>query len=116
MAAQRRGDAGFELTLGHVVAVFGRQRARVAAHHAAGDDRHLVDRVVMLEETHGHRVTALVIRRQRLLAVGHDAALALGAGDHAIDGLLELGHANGLLVAAGGQDGALVDQIGQIGA
>ena len=116
MAAQGRGQHGFELALGHVVAIFGRQRPRVAAHHAARDDRHLVDRVVVLLEAHDHGVAALVIGRQLLLAVGHDAALALGAGDDAIDRFLELGHADRLLVAPRREDGALVDQVGQVGA
>jgi hypothetical protein len=58
VTTQRRGDTGFELALGHVVAVFGRQWPRVPAHHAARDDGHLVHRIVVFEVAHGDGVAA----------------------------------------------------------
>ena len=39
------------------------------------------------------------------------AAAALGAGDHAVDRLVQLGHADRLLVAPRGEDRGLVDQV-----
>ena len=93
-----------------------RQQAGVAAHHAAGDDRDLVHRVEVRQHARDQRVADLVVGRDRLLAFADDAALALRAGDDAVDRLLELGHADRLLVAAGGQDGGLVEQVGQVGA
>ena len=42
--------------------------------------------------------------------------LALRSGDDPLERLLELGHADDLLVAAGGQDGRLVDEVGEVGA
>ena len=44
------------------------------------------------------------------------AALALGAKHDAVDRLFELGHADALLVPAGGQDRGLVDEVGEVGA
>ena len=45
-----------------------------------------------------------------------DPRLALRAGDDPLQGLLELGHADDLLVAPRGEDGRLVDEVGQVGA
>ena len=42
--------------------------------------------------------------------------LALGAGDDPLQGFLELGHADDLLVATGRQDGGLVDEVREVGA
>ena len=61
-------------------------------------------------------VAALVVGDDLLLLLGDDAAPALRSGDHAVDRLVELGHADGLLVAARGQDGGLVDEVREIGA
>ena len=40
--------------------------------------------------------------------------LALRAGDDPLQGLLELGHADDLLVAPGGEDRGLVDEVGEV--
>ncbi len=53
-------------------------------------------------------VTRLVIGDQRLVLLGDDAGLLFGADLHAGDGLLQLGHADGLGVFAGGKDRRLV--------
>ena len=69
MTAQGRRKHRFELAAGHVVAILGRQRAGVTAHHAARDNRHLVHRIVVLEVAHGDGVAALVVRRQLFFAI-----------------------------------------------
>ena len=61
-------------------------------------------------------MAALVVGDDRLLRVRDDPGLALRAGDDPLQGLLELGHADDLLVAPGGEDGRLVDEVGQVGA
>ena len=61
-------------------------------------------------------VTALVVGDDRLLGVRDDARLALRSGDDPLQGLLELGHADDLLVAPRRQDGRLVDEVGEVGA
>ncbi len=116
VATQREGQVVLELALGPHVAVLAGQHSRVAAHHAAGDDADLVHRVHVGEHAGDEGVADLVIGGDRLLALGDDAALALGAGDHAVDGLFELVHADGLAVAPRGEDRGLVDQVLQVGA
>src|SRR5690242_3218508 len=71
---------------------------------------------MMLEKAHRDGVTTFVISGELLFLIGHDAALALRAGDDPVDRFLELRHADGLLVAAGSEDRALVYQIGEVGA
>ena len=61
-------------------------------------------------------MTALVVGDDRLLGVRDDPRLALRAGHDPLQGLLELGHADDLLVAARRQDRRLVDEVGEVGA
>ena len=61
-------------------------------------------------------VAHLVVGGDRALLVGEQAALLLGAGQDPHDALFELGHVDDLLAVAGGQQGGLVDQVGQVGA
>ena len=61
-------------------------------------------------------MTALVVGDDRLLRVADDPALALRAGDDALERLAELRRADDLLVAPRGEDGRLVDEVGQVGA
>ena len=56
----------------------------------------------------------LVVGDDLLLGVGDDPALALGPGHDPLQGFLELGHADDLLVAPSRQDGCLVDEVGQV--
>ncbi|GBD11953.1 hypothetical protein HRbin23_01636 [bacterium HR23] len=63
----------------------------------------------------GHQgVPGLVVCGDLLLLGGDDPTLALGAGHHPVNGFGELPHTDGLLVPAGGQDGCLVHQVGQV--
>ena len=91
------------------------QRDRVAERLAAGDDRDLVDRVGVLEEVGDERVAHLVVR---VIAAPspHDPGLLLRAGDHAHDALFELVLVDLALALARGQQGGLVDEVGQVGA
>ena len=59
-------------------------------------------------------VAALVDGDDPLLGVRDDPALALRAGDDPLEGLVELGHADDLAVAPRGQDGGLVDEVGEV--
>ena len=98
------------------MAVLVRQDQRVTAGHAARDDRDLEQRVEVLQLVGDEGVAGLVVGDHLVLAGAADAALALGPKHDAVDGLFELGHADALLVDAGGQDRGLVDQVGQVGA
>ena len=59
-------------------------------------------------------MAALVVGDDRLLGVADDAALALRAGHDTLERLAELGRADDLLVAPRGEDGRLVDEVGQV--
>ena len=63
-----------------------------------------------------HGVAGLVIGDLPLLHVGHHARLAFRPHDHALHALLHFAHRDRLLVAAGRQDGRLVDQVLQVSA
>ena len=62
------------------------------------------------------RVAELVVGGDQALLLGHHPALLLGAGDHAHDPLLELVHRDLALARARGEQGRLVDQVGEVGA
>ena len=62
------------------------------------------------------RVTALVVRDDALLALGDEAAAALGTGHHAVDRLFELRQADELEVVARREQRGLVHEVGEVGA
>ena len=76
----------------------------------------LLDRVALRQDPLDDGVTTLVVGDDRLLRVRDDPRLALRAGDDPLQGFLELGHADDLLVAAGRQDRGLVDEVREVGA
>ena len=92
------------------------KRERIAERLASGDDRDLVHRVGVVEDVAHQGVAALVVGDGLALLGGHDAALALGTGDDALHGLLDLGHGDLGLVAARGEKGALVHEVHKVGA
>ena len=96
------------------VAILRRQAHRVAEGHAAADDADLGHRVCLGQDALDEGVTALVVGDDRLLGVADDAALALRAGHDALERLAELAGADDLLVAPRGEDGRLVDEVGQV--
>ena len=61
-------------------------------------------------------MAGLVVGHQTLAALAHHPVLLLRAGHHALDGIVDLVHGDLRQLAAGGQDGGLVEQVGQIGA
>ncbi len=62
------------------------------------------------------RVSSFVVGGHQPLALGNNSALALRAGEHAIDRLGNFVASNGFLVTACRQDRRLVDQVLEIGA
>ena len=114
VAAEQSGDLVLELGLALEVAVLGRQRHRVAEGHAAADDRDLGDRIALGQDALDDGVAALVVGDDRLLRVRDDPGLALRAGDDPLQGFLELGHADDLLVAPSREDRRLVDEVGEV--
>ena len=57
---------------------------------AAAEDRDLVDRVGLGQAPRDQGVAGLVVGDPQLLVAAEDALALLGAGDHALDALLEL--------------------------
>ncbi len=78
-------------------------------------DGDLVHRVGIGHRVPDEGVPCLVIGDELSFLVGHDLGLALGAGDHPVDRLFELGHRDFLLVPPSREKGGLVDQVGQVG-
>ena len=70
----------------------------------------------MLEDVAHEGVAALVVGDGGALLGGDHAALALGAGHHALHGLLDLVGAHALAAAPGGEKRRLVAEVRQIGA
>ena len=62
------------------------------------------------------RVAALVVGDDPLLLVGHDPGLALGAGQHPVDGALHGRHRDVAAAAAGREQRRLVHEVGEVGA
>ena len=84
--------------------------------HAAGNDRHLVQRVGVLAERCHQGMARFVESRDPFLLVGENHRLALGAHEHLVLGQLKIVHQHRLAVLTGGVEGSLVYHIGQIGA
>ena len=83
---------------------------------AARNDRHLVDDVRVGQRAGHHGMARFVIGDPLLLLGRHDPALAFQADRAAFDGLVEVEHADGIAAVAGGDQGGLVDDVGQVGA
>ena len=115
VAREHPGDLVFELGLALEVTILHRQTHRVAQGHTPADDGHLLDRVALGQDPHDDRVTAFVEGDDLLLGVADHPAAPLRSGDDSLERLLELGHADDLLAPPCGQDGRLVDQVGQVG-
>ena len=96
--------------------VFGGQGDGVAQRLPAADDGDLVHRVGVGQVVRHQRVAGLVIGGDELLLLGEEARLLLRAGDDPQDRLFELLHLDDPLAPAGGQQGGLVHQVGQVGA
>ncbi len=115
-AAQQTRHVGLQLVAREQRAIlFGESHGK-AAHHATGDDADLLNGVGLRQDVQDDGMAGLMVGDDALLLVADDPALALRASDHAFDGLLELRSTDGVLVAAGGQDGSLVDDVLQVGA
>ncbi len=73
-------------------------------------------RVEVGHRPRGERVARLVVGGDPLLFVAHGAGLALGAGDDAVDRLLERLRGDQPAVLARGEQRGLVDDVGEVGA
>ena len=115
-AAHHDGEARGHLLEAHRQLVALGQLHDHAERTAARDDRRLVDRIGRRDVEGADRVAGLVIGGEPLLVLGHDQRAALGAHHHLVLGVLELGHGDDALAAAGGEQRRLVDEVHQVGA
>ena len=83
---------------------------------AAGDDGDLVQRVGAGGERRHQGMARLVVGGGPLLLVGEHQGLPLHPHQHLVLGELEVLHPDLLLVAPGGDQRRLVDQVGEVGA
>ena len=68
----------------------------------------------MLEHHADERMAALMVCRQALFFFAHDVRLALRTCDDALDGFFHLRHADLVLVAAGGEQCRLIDEVREV--
>ena len=113
--AQEHGHHVHQLGAGAQVAVLRGEVERVAQRPAAGDDRDAVDRVHGRQQLGDEGVAGLVEGDDAPLAVV-EAPARLHAGDDALERLVEVGGVDRVVAAAGGVDGRLVADVGQVGA
>ena len=112
--AHSEDEASKQLIAGvHALVVFLRGHG-VAAGAAAGQDGHLVDALDILQRPRGQSVAALVVSGDLLLVLGDDLALAARATDDAVGGLLQRVIGNDVATDAGGEQGGLVEYVGQV--
>ena len=114
-AAQRHGQVGLDLALVDPDPVLLGEELGDAQRPAAGDDRHLVDRVGGRGQPGDQGVADLVVGGQPLVLLGDDL-LALRPHDDLVARGVEVAHVDLVLVLAGGQQRGLVDEVGQVGA
>ena len=89
---------------------------RVAERHAARHDRDLMDRIGMLEQMPDQRMAGLMVRDGAARLLGQDAVLALRSCHQTFQRFIDLGHTDGILVAASREERGLVHEVHKIGA
>ena len=80
---------------------------------ATGNQGDLLNRVVVFDQCADQGMTDFVISDQTLAATVGEGT-TLHAGDDPIHSVVDLAQADGFLAAAGGEDGRLVHQVGQV--
>ena len=114
-ATHRLADEVVEVLLRVRVAFLGQAPGDTQG-HAAGEDRDLVQRVGVVQHHRQDGVTPLVDGGGPLLLRAQDEALAPGAHDDAVAGVLEVDAFDLLTATAHCEQCCLVDQVGQVGA
>ncbi len=115
VTAEQDGQARLEEQLGVAQMVAFRQLHGDAERAATRDDRDLVQRVGLRHVQRDQGVARLVIGGELLLLVRHGHRTPLGAHQHLVLGVLEVGHGDQALADARGAQRRLVDEVGEIG-
>ena len=98
------------------VALFDRQLMRDTERHAGRQDRHLVERIGVLEHVRAHRVAALVVRDDLLLLFREHERLALEAHEHAVACRVEVFAVDLVRAAPHREQRSFVHEVGEVGA
>src|SRR3990167_4977581 len=114
-ATEQRADLAGQGALAQAVTILFRQEHGHTQGSPAGDDRHLVDRIMLGHQAANDGMTGLMERRVELFLVRHDHGFALGAHHDLVLGQLEFLHLDQALAGTRGKQRGLVDQVGQIG-
>ena len=96
-------------------ALLGRGEEGQTSGGAPRDDGDLGDRVVLGHQGSDDGVSGLVVGHEPLLGLGHHGSLLLRSSDDTLEGISDLVVADLGHVAAGGQDGGLVHEVGEVG-
>ena len=115
-AAHHVGHLVQQLAAGVRVLVVVGHHHRVAERAAARQDRDLLDGIVAGHRGRHEGVPALVVGGDEAFTVVHQAGAFLRSRDHPVDGLVELRLPDLVQVQARGQEGGLVQDVGQVGA
>ncbi len=104
-----------QVIAGQQVAFVDRQVVGQPQGPASGDDGDLVHRVGTGNQFADDGVTRFVVGDPLLLFISDHHAAPLGPHHDLVLGLLHVDHGHFVAVEAGGQKGALIDQVGQVG-
>ena len=113
-AAKRRFYGVSQLGTGAEHGFLFGEESGVAAHHAARYDGDFLDGIGVGNEVANNGVSGLMVGGYALFPLRDEAALTLRPGVDAVDGLGEFVVHDEFLVAAGGQNSSLIDEVGEI--
>src|SRR5690606_10224028 len=113
-AAKQYGNGVEQTLFVHAVAVAFRQLHGNAQCSATRNNGDLVNGVSFGQATRHQGVASFVIGRVATLFFGHDERTALGTHDDFVFGVFKVVHVDRARIATGGEQGGLVDQVGQI--
>ena len=114
-AAEAAGQHVFELDKRDEHAVFWRDKPGDATSAAARDDGDFVDWIAIGQDVANQGVASFVVGGDLFVFFGHDLALALRADGYALKGFGDIVLGDFVMAVAGGDDGRLVGDVGQVG-
>ncbi len=109
------GDHGLQMLLGVAPAILLRQIHGHTQRTTTGNNRDLVYRVMIRDQTPDDGVTRFVIGGHLLLGLFHHHGATFRPHHDLVLRLLELGHGDHAAALTSGEQGRFVDQVGQIG-
>ena len=112
-AAESAHDSSPQLSAAHKHLLFIRSKPGQTLGLTTWNQGHLLHGIVILDQG-SHQGMAHFVISDQTLAAAIGEGLPLHAGNHAINGIVDLGQGGGVLAATRRQDGRFVEQVGQI--